>query len=135
MKKKNLHVFNTAMEDEAPSSRSRKTLNHDDDPFVESNDDVLVAARSLMQLSDDDNNNNNNNNDKNDDDGVVGRWKRVSFSSEEEVDQRIESNETIGDDINEIDCPKKKKKYRSLAIIYMETKPIITHSEKEKSQR
>ncbi|RDX84498.1 hypothetical protein CR513_34439, partial [Mucuna pruriens] len=112
------------MADEAPSLRTRETQNYN--PLAESNDDVLVAARRLMQLSEEDDNN---------DDSVTGKRKRVSFSNEEEVDQRLPNNETFGNDTEVIARPKKMKKYRSLAIIYMLTSPVIIHPEKEKVNR
>ncbi|RDX73110.1 hypothetical protein CR513_47324, partial [Mucuna pruriens] len=118
-----ISMLQSSMADEAPSLRTRETQNHD--PLADSNDDILVAARKFMQLSEE-------NDDDNDD--VSGKRKRASFSNEEEVDQRLPNNETFGNDIEVIARPKKMKKYRSLAIIYLLTTPII-HPGKEKRSK
>ncbi|KAK8465681.1 hypothetical protein PHAVU_009G146650 [Phaseolus vulgaris] len=104
------------MADEAPSLHTRKTQKHDS--LAKSNDDVLVEA--LMQLSNEDESSNN-------DDDVKGKRKRVSFSDEEVVDQRLPNNETLGSDVEVIARPKRMKKYRSLASIYKVTTPITVH--------
>ncbi|KAK7353604.1 hypothetical protein VNO80_19054 [Phaseolus coccineus] len=109
------------MADEAPSLRTRKTQKHDS--LAKSNDDILVAA--LMQLSNEDENSNN-------DDGAKGKRKRVLFSDEEVVDQRLPNNETPGNDVEVIARPKRMKKYRSLASIYKVRTPITVHPKKEK---
>lgn len=95
--------------------------------------DMAAAEKQLMQLSDEENNNSNNN----------YNVDMADEDEEEEVtDQRLtkKNNTTIDVNVNvmeeifgkEVDhgviCRAKKRRYRSLADIYMETKKMIRSS-------
>ncbi|KAK7411263.1 hypothetical protein VNO78_02696 [Psophocarpus tetragonolobus] len=108
------------MVDATSSSRTRKTQNYK--PLVVSDDEILVA-QVLMQLKEKRSIINNN-------DDVTGKRKKVSFSREAKVDRILPNYRTIENDTEVISHQKKMKKYRSLAILYMVTTPII-HSTKE----
>ncbi|KAK7411262.1 hypothetical protein VNO78_02695 [Psophocarpus tetragonolobus] len=108
------------MADASSSSRTRKTQNYK--PLVVSDDEILVA-RVLMQFKDKQSIINNN-------DDVTGKRNKVSFSREDRLDQILPNYETIGNNTKVISHQKKMKKYRSLAILYMVTTPII-HLTKE----
>ncbi|XP_024183475.1 uncharacterized protein LOC112188566 [Rosa chinensis] len=118
---------------EAPSSSSsRSNVYHqgsDDKALTESD---LAAAQQLMQLSDEDNNNSSSS---------CGSKKRRSYKGEEyETDEEgveyqsplsvitcAKIEEIFGKEDEQDYQPKKKtKSYRSLADIYLTTKPIRT---------
>ncbi|XP_048335494.2 uncharacterized protein LOC125423859 [Ziziphus jujuba] len=107
--------------------------------------DMEAAAQQLIQLSDEDNNNNNNNSNS-------GRnYNKVDDNGygDEEVDQRVakengnyvinsgEENSSSNNNIMEeifgkeevlvFPAANRKRRYRSLADIYMETKPVVYH--------
>lgn len=91
-------------------------------------DSDMAAAQQLMQLSDEENNNSNSNNSKVD----------MAADDEEVVDQRLmmKKNNNVNVNIMEqifgkeedVFCRAKKRRYRSLADIYMKTTKKVFRS-------
>ncbi|KAH0969689.1 hypothetical protein GBA52_028481 [Prunus armeniaca] len=111
---------------------SRKT----DRPDKAMTESELAAAQQLMQLSDEDNNNNSSSSSNN-----SSRSNKNTNHEGEEVDQRPLINVIIWAKIEEIfgkeedvDRPKKRR-YRSLASIYLTSKPVNAGSAHGKKVR
>ncbi|CAB4283446.1 unnamed protein product [Prunus armeniaca] len=109
---------------------SRKT----DRPDKAMTESELAAAQQLMQLSDEDNNNNSSSSSS-------SRSNKNTKHEGEEVDQRPLINVIIWAKIEEIfgkeedvDRPKKRR-YRSLASIYLTSKPVNAGSAHGKKVR
>lgn len=91
----------------------------------ELNDSDMDAVQKLMQLSDEENSNNNSNfscKNKFIDYSVNQRLKVVNFKTWEKIEEIFGKEEEQG----LVYRPKKKRRYRSLANIYMTTNPIIS---------